>query len=83
MQKLHKRGLCMELTEAQKLLIRGLRLFPISEENQEAVYLFLYKAEEKMREIIKFLALNLDATEDQIMEKLTNILEEEYTKRDV
>ena len=74
MEKLHERGLYMELTETQKLLIRGLRLFPISEENQEAVYLFLYKDEEKVQEMIKFLALNLDATEDQILEKLTSIL---------
>ena len=64
----------MELTTTQKLLIYGLTQYPISEENQEAVYLFLYKDEEKMQEMIKFLALNLDATEDQIMEKLTNIL---------
>ena len=79
----YEKSFVIELTTTQKLLIYGLKQYPISEENQEAVYLFLYKDEEKMREMIKFLALNLDATEDQIMEKLTNILEEEYTKRDV
>ncbi len=64
----------MELTETQKLLIRGLRLFPISEENQEAVFLFLFKCEEKMWEMMDFLAENKEATEQQIMKKLTEIL---------
>lgn len=64
----------MELTETQKLLIRGLRLFPISEENQEAVFLFLFKSEEKMWEMMDFLAENKEATEQQIMKKLTDIL---------
>ena len=64
----------MGLTRTQQLLIYGLTQYPISEENQEAVYLFLYKDEEKMQEMIRFLALNLDATEQQIMKELTAIL---------
>ena len=64
----------MELTETQKLLIRGLQLFPISEENQEAVFLFLFKSEEMMWEMIDFLAGDRNSTEQQIMEKLENIL---------
>ena len=64
----------MELTTTQKLLIYGLKQFPITEENQEAVFLFLFKDEGKMKEMIQFLAQNLDATEDQIMEKLEIIL---------
>ena len=64
----------MELTDTQKLLIRGLRLFPISEENQEAVFLFLFKSEEMMWEMIDFLAGDRNSTEQQIMEKLENIL---------
>ena len=74
MEKLHERGLYMELTETQKLLFRGLRLFPISEENQEAIFLFLFKSEEKMWEMMDFLVENREAKELQIMEKLENIL---------
>ncbi len=64
----------MELTETQKLLIRGLRLFPISEENQEAIFLFLFKSEEKMWKMMDFLAENKEATEQQSMERLESIL---------
>ena len=74
MEKLHERGLYMELTETQKLLFRGLRLFPISEENQEAIFLFLFKSKEKMWEMMDFLVENREAKELQIMEKLENIL---------
>ena len=64
----------MELSETQKLLIRGLMLFPVSEENQEAIFLFLFKSEENMWSMMDFLANNRDATEQQILKKLENIL---------
>ena len=38
----------MELTKTQY----GMTLFPITEENQETVFLFLYEDEEMMRELM-------------------------------
>ena len=66
----------MILTQTQKLLIDGLTQYPVTEENQEAIFLFLYRDEAQMQEMIKFLALNEKATEDEIMEELSRILKE-------
>ena len=66
----------MEMTMTQKLLAYGLKQFPISRENLETVYLFLYESEEKMKEMIKFLALHEKATEQEIMTELARILKE-------
>ena len=65
----------MELTKTQKTLIYGLTRFPVSEENQEAIFLFLYKDVEKMEEMIKFLVQNEKATEQEILQKVEKILE--------
>lgn len=65
----------MELTTTQKLLIYGLSQFPVTKENQKAMFLFLYEDEAKMREMISFLAMNNGRlTEQEIMTELTHIL---------
>lgn len=64
----------MELTKTQKLLAYGLTQYQISEENQETVFLFLHENEAKMQEMIRFLALNEKATEQEIMTELARIL---------
>ena len=64
----------MELTKTQKLLAYGLTQYQISEESQETVFLFLYEDEAKTQEMIRFLALNKTATEQEIMTELTRIL---------
>ena len=64
----------MQLTTTQKLLIYGLKQFPIKKENQRAIFLFLYEDEEKMQELINYLAMNEKATEQEIMSEVTRIL---------
>ena len=70
------RSFSVELTKTQKTLIYGLTLFPVTEENQEAIFLFLYEDEAKMEEMIKYLVQNEKATEQEIMTELARILKE-------
>ena len=64
----------MKLTQTQKLLIYGLRQFPIAEEEQEAIFLFLHDDESKMQQMIDYLAANLEATSEEIMNKAGEII---------
>ena len=63
----------MELTMHQKHLIRGLRLFDLTEEEQEIIFLFLEKEEEQI-EMIDYLMDHQHATQQDILGKLFEIL---------
>ena len=64
----------MEMTKTQKMLVCGLKRFPISEETLKNVFLFLRKDEAMMKDMIRFLVQNEQATEEDIMSELTRIL---------
>ena len=65
----------MELTQTQKLLIYGLRQFPLSEENQEGIFLLL-KNEDDQLLMIYYLQTHPNATEEEIMEEYVRILKQ-------
>ena len=60
-------SLKMELTLIRKLPSYGLTLFPLSEEEQEAIFLVL-KTDEERKALTSFLKKNEDATAREIME---------------
>lgn len=64
----------MELTLIQKLLIYGLTLFPLNEEEQKAIYHILRTDEEKEM-LISFLKENENATAQEIKEEVSRIIE--------
>ena len=63
----------MALTETQKLLIRGLRLFNLDEETQEGIFLSLQN-EAQQWELMDFLCANKTATEAEIIKETIRIL---------
>ena len=63
----------MKLTENQKLLVRGLRAFGLPEDEQIAIFLFC-DTEEKQNQLMEFMASNVDATRDEIMDVVWTML---------
>ena len=63
----------MALSQIEKILIDGLKEYPISEENQRAIFLFL-RAEDDQLAMIKFLMMNPEASEQKILSELERIL---------
>ena len=63
----------MQLTQTEKELIYGLTLFPITEENQEAIFLFL-REEQDQEEMIHYLKTHRNATEQEILNESGRIL---------
>ena len=63
----------VKLTEAQKLLIRGLRLFDLSEEEQEATFICL-QTEGQQIAMMDYLATHRNATGQDILKELSRIL---------
>lgn len=65
----------MQLTQTEKELIYGLTLFPITEENQEAIFLFL-REEHDQQEMIHYLKTHRNATEQEILNESGRILQQ-------
>ena len=63
----------MELTEIQKLLIRGLMFFPLTEKEREAIFLILESDEEKMM-LMEYMAEHLNATAQELKNEAGRIL---------
>ena len=63
----------MELTVAQKLLIYGMTLFPLSEENQKAIFHSM-KTEERQILMIRYLQTHPSATEQEILNEANQII---------
>jgi hypothetical protein len=64
----------MALTKTQKALAYGLTKYPLSEEDQEAIFLILAEDEAKTKEMIKYLAQNETATDQDILKEMSRIL---------
>ncbi len=64
----------MELTKMQKLLIYGLTLFGLDEETQLSIFLLMQTAEQQAAMIV-FLQTHENATEQQILKQVKQILE--------
>lgn len=64
----------MELTEVQKLLIRGLMLFPLDEKEQEAIFLILESDKEKMM-LMEYMAEHPNSTAQDLKNEVGRILE--------
>ena len=71
----------MELTESQKLLIRGLRFFDLTEEEQEAIFLFL-QTEEQQWAMMDYLVDHRHATGQDVLKELSRILKTTKTNED-
>ena len=65
----------MELTLIQKVLIYGLTLFPLNEEERKAIY-YILKTDEEREMLISFLKENENATAQEIKEEVSRIIEE-------
>ena len=63
----------MDLTTTQKLLIYGLTLFPLSEEDQETIFL-LMTTQEEQEKMIAFLILHEQATGQEILNEAARII---------
>lgn len=63
----------MALTRTEELLIDGLRLFDLTEEEQEGIFLFL-ETEEQQNKMIDFLLENRNATGQEILRKTKEII---------
>ena len=64
----------MTLTQTEKLLIYGLRQFQMSEQNQEAIFLFLREEADQLL-MIYYLKTHPEATEQEILNESGRILE--------
>ena len=65
----------MSLTQTEKLLIYGLSQFQISEEDQEAIFLYLREEEDQLL-MIYYLQTHPKATEQEILNESGRILEQ-------
>ena len=65
----------MELTQIEKLLIYGLSQFPLSEEDQEAIFLFLREEDDQLL-MIHYLKTHLDATAQDIINESGRLLKQ-------
>ena len=63
----------MELTVTQKLLIYGMTLFPLSEENHKAIFHSM-KTEERRILMIEYLQTHPEATEKEILTEAGRII---------
>ncbi len=63
----------MELTESQKLLLRGLKTFGVELDEMVGIMLFL-KTEEQQWELMRWMADNQTATSSDIVGKTMEIL---------
>ncbi|MBO4212910.1 MAG: hypothetical protein J5894_02230 [Clostridia bacterium] len=62
----------MELTSTQKLLMNGLELFGV-EKDAMIVILISLQEEEKMRELMNYMAENQQANQEDILEQMVRI----------
>ena len=65
----------MNLTQTEKLLIYDLNQFPLSEEDQEAIFLFLREEEDQLL-MIYYLKTHLNATPQDILNESGRILQQ-------
>ena len=63
----------MALTQTEKFLIAGLKLFDLTEEEQESIFLML-QTEEQQVAMMDFLAANRNATQQDILWEMVRIL---------
>lgn len=63
----------MKLTKTQKLLMYGLKQLNTSEEDMVIIMVSLQEEEEQL-EMIQYLASHLDATDQDILKKLCDIV---------
>ena len=63
----------MSITEASKLLVRGLQFFPLTEREQEAIFLILESDEEKML-LMEYMANHEHATAQELKNEVGRIL---------
>ena len=63
------------LTKIERLLIYGLSQFPISEEDQEAIFLFLKEEDDKLL-MIYYLKTHPDATPQDILNESGRLLKQ-------
>ena len=70
----------MDLTVTQKLLIYGMTLFPLSEENQEAIFHSM-KSDEMQLLMIRYLQTYPSATEQQILNEAGRIIKQAQQKQ--
>ncbi len=63
----------MALTKTQEHLILGLGLFDLTEEEQEAIFLFL-QTEEQQTQMVDYLLGHQDATGQDILKEMSRIL---------
>ena len=71
----------MELTITQKLLIYGLTLFPLEEQDQEAIFLVL-KTQEQQEEMVAFLMLHPEASGQEVLNEMGRIIKKTLKKQD-
>ena len=71
----------MELTQTQKHLALGLRLFELTEEEQEAIFLFL-RTEEQQTAMVDYLLDHEHATGQDVLKELRRILRAAKTNED-
>jgi hypothetical protein len=69
----------MALTLTQKLLIYGLTLFRLPEETQEAIFLVLNTEDEQLQ-MIAYLMKHPEATEQEILDHMGEIIESTQEK---
>ena len=62
----------MELSETQKLLVNGLKLFKVEKECIVGIMLML-KEEDQMWDMMDYMADNLKATQEELLLKATEI----------
>ena len=68
-----ERGLNMELTPTQKALIYGLTLFPLTDQDQKAIF-HLLKTDEKRMMLIIYLKRHENATSQEILNETARIM---------
>ena len=65
----------MSLTETEKLLIRGLMLFPLNEQERKAIFHILQSDAERWA-LMDYLQQNRNATAQEIKEEVSRIIKE-------
>ena len=69
----HESTFPMQLTKAQELLIRGLKLFPMTPQEREEIFLTL-KTDEERWALMTYMKENRNATAQEIKEEVSRII---------
>ena len=70
----HESTFPMQLTKAQELLIRGLKLFPMAPQEREKIFQTL-KTDEERWALMTYMKENRNATAQEIKEEVSRIIE--------